>query len=164
QRGDERGLDRRDDGAAARAGRNGDRAGGGLAEPGRDGDGGDDHAGGGPGLHDELSDPGRRGRVGGEGRRGQREGGDGAADDGLRAASIGATPVRLLGPGGAAIAQAAGSPSLDGTGTVATITPAAALAYTTSYQIQVVGGASGVKDAAGNAMAATYQQTTGFRT
>src|SRR4029077_304044 len=79
-------------------------------------------------------------------------------------ASITTATVRLLGPGGVAVAQAAGSPALDGTGTVVTITPAASLANSTTYQIQVAGGASGAKDAAGNPLASTFQQATGFRT
>src|SRR6185295_11597424 len=75
----------------------------------------------------------------------------------MSAASVTSGAVRLLGPGGLAIAQAAGSPSLDASGTVATIIPAASLAGSTIYQIQVLGGTSGVKDAAGNALANTFQ-------
>src|SRR6185503_7366648 len=82
----------------------------------------------------------------------------------MGASSVTIATVRLLGPGGTPVAQAAGSPSLDASGTVVTITLAASLASSTTYQVQVVGGASGVKDAAGNALAATYQQATGFRT
>ena len=81
----------------------------------------------------------------------------------LLGTSVTAGTVRLIGPGGTAVAQGTGSPALDATGKVATITPAAALAASTRYQIQVLGSAGGVKDLAGNAMAATYQQVTGDR-
>ncbi len=80
----------------------------------------------------------------------------------MLAASISAGTVRLLDASGSAVAQAAGSPSLSTDGRVATITPAAALADGRTYRIEVVGGASGVKDLANNAMASTYRQGTGF--
>lgn len=78
--------------------------------------------------------------------------------------SINATTVRLLDDTGAAVAQAAGSPSLSADGRTATVTPAAALGQNRLYRIQAVGGASGVKDLAGNALQTTYTHGTGFRT
>src|SRR5262249_28360865 len=52
--------------------------------------------------------------------------------------------------------------SYNATTNVATLTPSAALAYSTQYTVTVVGGASGVKDQAGNAMAANF--TSSFTT
>ncbi|MEI9808757.1 MAG: Ig-like domain-containing protein [Bacteroidota bacterium] len=43
-----------------------------------------------------------------------------------------------------------------------TLTPSSSLAYTTAYTIKIKSGASGVKDAAGNALAADY--TSSFTT
>jgi hypothetical protein len=80
----------------------------------------------------------------------------------MLASSIGSGTVRLLQASGSPVAQAAGSPSLSADGRVATITPAAALAAGQTYRIEVVGGASGVKDLANNAMASTYRHGTGF--
>lgn len=82
----------------------------------------------------------------------------------MASASINATTIRLLDDTGAAVAQAAGSPALSANGLTATITPAAALAQNRLYRVQAVGGASGVKDLAGNALASTYTHGTGFRT
>ena len=48
------------------------------------------------------------------------------------------------------------SGSISVNGTTATLTPSSALATTTSYTVTVVGGAGGVKDAAGNALASNY--------
>jgi hypothetical protein len=79
-------------------------------------------------------------------------------------ASIGSASVRLLGPGAIAVSQAAGSPSLDATGRIATIVPAQDLAYDTLYQIQVVGLSGGVKDLQGAGMTSTFQHSIGFRT
>lgn len=80
----------------------------------------------------------------------------------MLASSIGSGTVRLLNASGNPVAQAAGSPSLSADGRVATITPAAALAAGQTYRIEVVGGATGVKDLANNAMASTYRHGTGF--
>lgn len=82
----------------------------------------------------------------------------------MLASSITATTVRLLDDTGAAVAQAAGSPSLSANGLTATIAPSANLQQGKTYKIQVVGGATGVKDLANNPMAATFTQTTGFST
>jgi hypothetical protein len=79
-------------------------------------------------------------------------------------ASITASTVRLLDAGSQPVTQAAGSPTLSGDGLTATITPASNLATGQTYRIQVVGGASGVKDLAGNAMASDWTQATGFET
>lgn len=78
--------------------------------------------------------------------------------------SITTATVRLLDSSSNAVAQAAGSPSLSSDGLTATITPAANLALGQTFRIQVVGGASGVKDAANNAMLLTFIQAPGFQT
>ena len=78
--------------------------------------------------------------------------------------SITAATVRLLDDTGAAVAQAAGSPSLSSNGLTATITPAASLTQGKVYKIQAVGGASGVLDLANHGMASTMTQVTGFST
>ena len=77
-------------------------------------------------------------------------------------ATITATNVKLLDNTGAAVPQAAGSPSLSGN--TATITPAANLNQGETYKIQVVGGAGGVLDLANHGLAATFTQATGFST
>lgn len=79
-------------------------------------------------------------------------------------ATITSSTVRLLDKNGAVVAQAAGSPSLSADGKTATITPAANLGELASYKTQVVGGSAGVKDKAGNPLASTYNQPTGFTT
>lgn len=81
----------------------------------------------------------------------------------MDSASITSTTVRLLDSTGAAVPQAAGSPVLSADGKTATITPAASLKENSTYKLQVVGGASGAKDRAGNPLASTYTQATGFR-
>lgn len=78
-------------------------------------------------------------------------------------ASITSSTVRLY-TGGNPVAQAAGSPTLSGDGRTATITPAANLNHETVYKINVVGGAGGVKDSLGKAMASNYTQPNGFTT
>lgn len=82
----------------------------------------------------------------------------------MLASSITPSTVRLIDDAGAAVPQGAGSPALSADGRTATITPAAELAVNRVYKIEAVGGASGVMDLAGNAMASTYRQPTGFRT
>ena len=79
-------------------------------------------------------------------------------------ASVTPSTVRLLDSGNQAIAQAPGSPSLDGSGTVVTIDPVSDLIEGRTYRIEVVGGSSGVLDLAGHAMSTTYRQSTGFAT
>lgn len=82
----------------------------------------------------------------------------------MQAGSITSATVKLLDASGNAVAQAAGSPALSTDHKTATITPAAALAANATYKIQVVGGSSGAKDEAGNALASTFTQGTGFKT
>jgi hypothetical protein len=74
--------------------------------------------------------------------------------------SITGTTVKLLDPSGAAVAQASGSPSLDATGRIATIAPAADLQENTLYRISV----SGAKDQSGLAMTQVFIYNPGFRT
>ena len=78
--------------------------------------------------------------------------------------AITSSTVRLLNDASSPVAQAAGSPQLSGDGKTATITPAAALANNKVYRIQVIGGASGVKDLEGAPLASDYIQTPGFTT
>lgn len=82
----------------------------------------------------------------------------------MKASSITATTVRLLEPSGSAVAQAAGSPSLSADGRTATIAPASSLEFGRTYRIQVVGGATGVRDLANVAMISTFTQGSGFTT
>jgi hypothetical protein len=49
----------------------------------------------------------------------------------------------------------AGTVTLDSTGMIATLTPTSALGATRTFTASVIGGASGVKDVAGNPLAAT---------
>ncbi len=79
-------------------------------------------------------------------------------------ASITTSTVRLLDSTGAAASQAAGSPSLSGDGLTATITPSSNLGYSRTYRVNVIGGASGVKDSTGKTMASDYTQSPGFTT
>ena len=72
--------------------------------------------------------------------------------------------MQLLDSTGAPVAQAAGSPVLSADGLTATITPAASLKERATYRTRVVGGSSGAKDRAGNALASTFTQATGFTT
>jgi hypothetical protein len=82
----------------------------------------------------------------------------------MLASSITSANVRILDDTSAAVPQAAGSPALSGNGLVATITPAANLIQGRTYRIQVIGGASGVKDLGNHGMASTMLQATGFAT
>ncbi len=72
--------------------------------------------------------------------------------------------VQLLDSAGAVVTQLAGSPSLSADHKVATITPAASLKERATYKIRVIGGSAGAKDEAGNALASTFTQTSGFTT
>jgi len=72
--------------------------------------------------------------------------------------------VRLLDDQGIPVAQAAGSPSMSGGDTVATITPATELDFGSTYRIQAIGGPSGVQDSDGNPLAEDYLQAPGFTT
>ena len=78
--------------------------------------------------------------------------------------TITTTTVMLIGPNQNPVPQAAGSPSLDATGLVATIVPAAALAPETLYTIRVPGGYGGAQDWRGQPMVADYLQRPGFST
>ena len=82
----------------------------------------------------------------------------------MLASTITSTNVKLINSSGTAITQAAGSPTLSADGLTATIAPAANLTTGQTYRIQVVGGATGVKDLANRALAATFTQATGFTT
>src|SRR4029453_16751980 len=65
--------------------------------------------------------------------------------------SITASPVRLLNDAGQTVAQATGYPSLSADGLAVTIKPATPLLNGKVYRVQVIGGATGVKDAGGTA-------------
>ena len=67
----------------------------------------------------------------------------------MSAASINASAFLVNGVSG----------SISVNGTTATFTPSSALANSTTYTVTVVGGANGVKDASGNALAANYTWT-----
>lgn len=78
--------------------------------------------------------------------------------------SITSTYVRLLKADGSVVPQAVGSPTLDSTGTVVVIVPAAPLGYATQYRIALTGGSIyGVRDAQGTALAASYLQSPAFQ-
>lgn len=80
----------------------------------------------------------------------------------LDPASVDASTVRLIDASGSPVAQAAGSPTLSADRRTATIVPADPLAESATFRIQVIGGASGVKDEAGNPLATTWTQPDGF--
>ncbi len=77
-------------------------------------------------------------------------------------ASVTALTVRLLDSVGAAVAQAAGSPSVSGN--QVTIRPAQALRASTAYRIEITGGAAGVKDLTGLPLEATWRLDPAFTT
>lgn len=79
-------------------------------------------------------------------------------------ATVTASTVQLIDLNGQPVAQAAGSPTLSADGLVATIRPANDLAQTSNYRIRVIGQDGGVKDLAGNPLAATFTQPNGFTT
>lgn len=74
-------------------------------------------------------------------------------NEAMNAATITASSFELKNSGGATVA---GSISYDAALRVLTFTPSLALAYSTDYVATIKGGAAGVKDAAGNPMAANY--------
>jgi hypothetical protein len=82
----------------------------------------------------------------------------------MDAATVTAANVALLKSDGTPVAQAAGSPTLDGTLRTEKIVPAAALAAGAVYRIQVVGGPSGVRDLMATPLSATFTQSPGFTT
>ncbi|MCI0641905.1 MAG: PKD domain-containing protein [Gemmataceae bacterium] len=77
----------------------------------------------------------------------------------MDAASINSSTVRLKNSAGNVLSA---SVSYNSTNNTATIDPANSLTFSTSYSVEVLGGASGVKDAVGTAMAATF--TSAFTT
>jgi hypothetical protein len=77
-------------------------------------------------------------------------------------ASVTTLSVRLLDSTGAAVAQASGSPSVSGA--EVTIFPAQTLRASTSYRIEVTGGAGGVKDLTGLPLEATWRLDPAFTT
>jgi hypothetical protein len=79
----------------------------------------------------------------------------------LLATSVSAATVRLLNAQGSPVAAV---PTLSGSGSVATLVPAADLQHEATYRIQVIGGASGVLDLTGTPMASTYLMASGFQT
>ena len=82
----------------------------------------------------------------------------------LTAGTVTGATVRLLDDAGNPVSQSASSPSLSADGTVATISPAAALDEGRTYRIEVLGGTTGVRDLADHPMASTFTQATGFET
>ncbi len=79
----------------------------------------------------------------------------------LDVASVNPTNIMLLGPGGVTVATTLSYYEATGVKR-ATLTPTSALASSTTYTIFVRGGASGIKDPAGNALAADV--TSSFTT
>ncbi|GEM_PF-2008538 len=74
--------------------------------------------------------------------------------------TVSSSTVMLLNAQGQAVAQASGYPSTNANRV--TLRPASALIAGATYRIRVLGGANGVKDLAGNPLASTYTQGTGF--
>jgi len=83
-------------------------------------------------------------------------------DEPILATSVSASTVRLVDQADQPVAQAAGSPALSGDGTTVTMVPESPLTPGDTYRIQLVGGASGLRDLAGHPMTSTYTQTDGF--
>jgi hypothetical protein len=74
----------------------------------------------------------------------------------MNAATITTSTVQLRNAANTLVAASVSyNPSTNG----ATLTPSSALANGATYTVRVVGGASGVKDVAGNALAATFTST-----
>jgi hypothetical protein len=73
----------------------------------------------------------------------------------LNAATVSGSTIRLMDGS----TQVAASVSYNASNNTVSITPSAALANSKAYTISVVGGASGVKDVAGNALAQTVSST-----
>ena len=78
----------------------------------------------------------------------------------MNAASINSSTIELRNPANALIS---GTVSFNASTRTATLTPSASLAASTVYTARVIGGSSGVKDVAGNALASnfTWSFTTG---
>src|SRR5204863_41682 len=75
----------------------------------------------------------------------------GQFNEAIDPASVTSTSFDLRGPGGSAVAA-----QLSASGSTATLNPNAALAPSTTYTATLHGGASGVKDQAGNPLSADY--------
>jgi hypothetical protein len=78
-------------------------------------------------------------------------------DEAMDPSSITAENVRILGRGAIPVTQVPGSPTLDATGRIATIVPAAPLGYDETYQIQVLGPPGGAADLDGAPLDGVYQ-------
>lgn len=78
--------------------------------------------------------------------------------------SVDATTIELIAADGRAVAQAEGSPYLDGSGMLATIVPAQPLRRHAYYRIRVVTGPGGVRDYAGRSMLTLIASESLFRT
>lgn len=78
--------------------------------------------------------------------------------------SITASTVRLLNDAGQTVTQATGYPLLSTDAVAVVVKPASPLAFGKVYRVQVIGGATGVKDAGGTAMTTTWTQSPGFST
>jgi len=78
--------------------------------------------------------------------------------------SVDSSTIELLEDDGTAVAQAAGSPFLDGSGTVATIVPADLLDGRAHYRIRVVTGPGGIRDYDGRSMSQSNESEIRFRT
>jgi hypothetical protein len=70
--------------------------------------------------------------------------------------------VRLLDAAGTVVTQRPGWPTTEGS--IVTIRPDLPLAEGANYRVEVVGGSSGVRDLAGNALSSTYRQDPPFTT
>jgi len=77
-------------------------------------------------------------------------------NEAMNGATISSSTVQLKGPSGVALAA---SVSYNSSNLTATLTPTSALANSTTYTAVVTGGASGVKDTAGDSLAANYTWT-----
>jgi hypothetical protein len=74
----------------------------------------------------------------------------------LNASTVSSSTVQLLNPSNVAVTATV---SYNASTNTATLTPSSALANSTTYTGKIISGASGVKDAAGNALAADYTWT-----
>ncbi len=77
-------------------------------------------------------------------------------NEAMTASTVTASTVQLLNPSSQVVTATV---SYNTTTRTVTLTPSAALAGNTTYTARIIGGASGVKDAAGNALASTYSWT-----
>src|SRR6185295_10546511 len=77
-------------------------------------------------------------------------------NEAMTASTITTSTVQLLNPSSQVITATV---SYNAATKTVTLTPSVALAGNTTYTARVIGGASGVKDAAGNALASTFSWT-----